>query len=90
MAKRKGTKTCNNLQNNTQKAVNRRIDNTMAKRKGAKRQTIIYKILHHKITSMNSGRVSSSCIISGPRLGTHHYAQYCYLSTFPIGDLKII
>jgi ABC-type multidrug transport system fused ATPase/permease subunit len=36
MAKGKGTKTCNNLQNNTQKAVYRTIDNTMAKRKGTK------------------------------------------------------
>jgi hypothetical protein len=36
MAKRKGTKTSNNLQNNTQTTVYRRIDNTMAKRKGAK------------------------------------------------------
>ena len=32
----KGQKTCNNLQNNAQKAVYRRIDNTMAKRKGTK------------------------------------------------------
>jgi len=46
------------------KSLNRRTDNTMAKRKGTKGQTTIYKTLHIKLRSSNKNPPLIICIVS--------------------------
>jgi hypothetical protein len=64
-------KRCLKIPEGLSEVVNQRTDNSMAKRKRTKGQTMIWKTLHRKLKTINNqgyyGRVSGSCFTIGTR-----------------------